>query len=74
MTERSAWQRVGLRVALHPATDAWMQGYKFGTITGISSKGIHVQLERMGATTSIKKWFHPSNVLPTNLLDETVSK
>ena len=40
---------VGDRVALHPATDWWRRGARYGTVAKLGKKYIHVQLEVMGA-------------------------
>ena len=39
---------VGNRVAIHPATDAWMMGEKYGHVTKIGRRDIHVTGERSG--------------------------
>ena len=50
---------VGMRVQTHPATDAWMRGDRYGTVTRISTAPpsalhqglrIHVKLDRSGRT------------------------
>lgn len=41
---------VGSRVELHPATDAWMQGDRFGEVAKIGRKWIHVKMEPSGRT------------------------
>ncbi len=41
--------QVGTRVKLHPATDWWMRGARYGVVTKIGRKLIHVRLEVMGA-------------------------
>ena len=63
----------GDRVALHPATDEWMQGDRYGTITGLGrsreyrdsfngetvmARPVLVKLDKSGKT----KRFHPDNV------------
>ena len=30
--------RIGMRAELHPATDAWMQGDRYGDIVGVSAR------------------------------------
>ena len=49
--------RIGKRVELHPATDQWMMGDRYGTIVGISTKS-HSYLDpkdsRNGHTFRIK--------------------
>lgn len=42
--------RVGDRVELHPATDAWMQGDRYGEIVKIGRKYIHIKMDRSGRT------------------------
>jgi len=39
---------IGARVEAHPACDCWMMGDRFGTITKITSKSIHVKMDRSG--------------------------
>lgn len=34
------------RVQLHPATDAWMAGDRYGVIVGIGRKRVHVKCDR----------------------------
>lgn len=59
--------RIGDRCQLHPATDEWMQGDKYGLVVGtswsIDNPGIirayRVKLDRSGR---VRK-FHPDNVL-----------
>lgn len=41
--------RVGQRVKLHPATDWWMRGARYGTIERVGRKLVHVRLEVGGA-------------------------
>ena len=38
----------GERVELHPATDAWMMGDRFGNVTHIGRKLVHVKMDRSG--------------------------
>jgi len=40
--------KVNDRVQLHPATDAWIFGDKFGTVVKIGRKKIHVKMDRSG--------------------------
>ena len=53
---------VGQRVELHPACDAWMQGDRFGVVTKIGTKYVHVKMDRSGRT--LQKL--PKNVLETS--------
>lgn len=41
---------IGSRVQAHPACDCWMMGDRYGTITKITSKSIHVKMDRSGKT------------------------
>ncbi len=50
---------VGERVQLHPATDRWLQGDRYGEVTRIGRKLIHVKLDKSG---QVRK-FHPFNVM-----------
>jgi len=40
---------VGQRAQVHPATDAWMQGDRFGTVTKIGARLVQLRMERSGA-------------------------
>jgi hypothetical protein len=50
--------KVGDRVEIHPATDLWMRGARFGTVTKIGRKYVHVKLDNTGAVTH----FAPRNI------------
>jgi len=67
--------RKGDRVALHPATDEWMQGDRYGTVVGygrkrdyvntftkqvVSTRPVRVKLDRSGRVRRL----HPSSVNP----------
>jgi hypothetical protein len=43
--------REGDRCELHPATDYWMRGARFGTVTKVGRKWVSVRLDRDGLTT-----------------------
>lgn len=43
----------GQRVELHPATDLWMRGARFGTVEKIGRKWIHVNVDLLGRTVRI---------------------
>lgn len=49
---------IGTRVQLHPATDAWMSGDRFGTVVKVATRFIHVSMDRSGRT----RRFAPSMV------------
>ena len=42
--------KVGDRIETHPATDAWMSGDRFGEVTKIGRKYIHVLMDRSEKT------------------------
>ena len=48
------------RVELHPGTDRWMMGDRFGDVTGINTKTgrVRVKLDRSGKSL----WFPPSRL------------
>ncbi len=37
----------GDRIEMHPATDMWMRGARYGTIIGITRKSLRVELDHM---------------------------
>lgn len=37
--------KLGTRVELHPATDLWMRGARFGEVIAIGRKFLHVKLD-----------------------------
>jgi hypothetical protein len=39
---------LGDRVELHPATDAWISGDRFGEVVKIGRRYIHVHMDRSG--------------------------
>jgi hypothetical protein len=47
---------VGQRVELHPATDAWMAGDRYGEITKIGPKYLHVACDRSGKERCLLTW------------------
>jgi hypothetical protein len=51
--------RVGQRVALHPATDRWARGDRYGEVLRVGRKLISVKLDRSGQIAKM----HPSNLL-----------
>ncbi len=36
----------GDRIEMHPATDVWMRGARYGTVVGITRKNLRVELDR----------------------------
>lgn len=49
---------VGDRIQLHPATDAWMMGDRYGEVTVVGREYYHVKMDRSG---NIRK-VHPRNI------------
>lgn len=47
------------RVQIHPATDLWMRGARYGTVTQVGRKNVRVHLDRLGRSVVI----HPENIL-----------
>lgn len=47
-TESVHYFQVGSRVELHPSTDAWMAGDRYGTVKAIGRKYLHVHMDRSG--------------------------
>jgi hypothetical protein len=71
-TQQIEKQNIGRRVELHPATDAWMSGDRYGTIVRTTMRTaslvdpresalvfVTVKLDKSGRT----RRFHESNVL-----------
>lgn len=54
--------KIGDRVQLHPATDAWMSGDRYGTITRVGTKFYHVAMDRSGRVLRMS----PRNILERN--------
>jgi hypothetical protein len=50
---------IGQRVQMHPATNAWIRGDRYGEIIKLTSK-VHVKLDRSGRTLRCA----PANVMP----------
>jgi hypothetical protein len=48
----------GDRVELHPATDAWMQGDRYGAVVAVGRKLVHVRMDRSGRLLNVS----PRNV------------
>jgi hypothetical protein len=48
----------GQRVQLHPATDAWMQGDRYGQVVKSGREKVHVKMDRSGRTLRV----HPDNI------------
>lgn len=54
--DRTYW--VGVRVELHPGTDAWMRGDRFGDVVKARRKLLYVRMDRSGRTLKVS----PRNV------------
>lgn len=51
--------KVGDRVQLHPATDRWMRGDRFGVVSKVGRRYVHIRLDRSGDDRP----FAPENVI-----------
>jgi hypothetical protein len=54
--------RVGDRVQLHPATDAWMMGDRYGTVIKIGRQLLHVRMDRSNKVRKVT----PGNIYDIN--------
>ena len=55
-TQSATGIRWGQRVALHPATDAWMRGVRYGTVIKVMHSGaVRVQGD-YGQTVTVPEW------------------
>jgi len=52
--------KIGQRVQLHPATDTWMRGDRYGEVVKIGRLYIHVKLDKSDHVLR----FRPDNLLP----------
>jgi len=50
--------KIGDRVEVHPATNAWIFGDRFGEVAKIGRKYVHVLMDRSGRTLR----FVPENI------------
>jgi hypothetical protein len=53
--------KAGQRVALHPATDLWMQGARYGMVVSVNVARSIVSVQVDGLNRARK--IHPSNLL-----------
>lgn len=51
--------RKNMRVAIHPASDWYMRGERFGTIVNVGRKYALVRMDR----SQVAKNFHPDNII-----------
>lgn len=47
---------VGDRVALAPWHDLWMRGVRFGRVTRIGRKWVHIQADNLTRTITVPPW------------------
>ena len=59
MASTTTEHSVGTRVQLHPATDAWMRGDRFGEIVKQGRKYYHVRMDRSGRVLKVA----PRNIM-----------
>ena len=50
----------GQRVEMHPATDLWMRGARFGTVTHVGKSRVNVKLDKLACVIYVA----PRNLLP----------
>lgn len=55
--------RPGDRVELHPATDLWMRGARFGTVVSVGRLMLRVKLDR---APGLDKLVNPENIYAIN--------
>ena len=48
---------VGQRVQLHPATDSWMRGDRYGEVKRVTAKYYHVAMDRSGRMLRIPECY-----------------
>jgi hypothetical protein len=44
----------GQRVEIHPATDLWMRGARYGVVVKVGLMSVHVRLDATGKTIGIR--------------------
>lgn len=45
--------RIGMRVEMHPATDLWMMGARFGDVVKVGRTRVHVKLDKIKAVKKV---------------------
>jgi hypothetical protein len=58
LDEHTHGHNVGDRVQLHPATDRWMMGDRYGTVVKLGNKHVHVKMDKSNKTLKV----HPNNI------------
>ena len=50
----------GMRIEMHPATDLWMRGARYGTVTHVGKAHVNVKLDKLAFVI----YCAPRNLLP----------
>lgn len=50
--------KVGDRVQIHPAADAWVRGDRYGEVVKVGRTIVHVRMDRSGRI----RWFHAASI------------
>lgn len=58
--------KVGDRIELHPTTDAWMMGDRYGEVKAIGRFYLHVKMDRSGKIRKVV----PENVLRKVIIEQ----
>ena len=53
LQSRVIFLRLGRRVELHPATDAWMMGDRYGTIVKVNKSNVSIKMDKSGRTLKV---------------------
>jgi len=53
----------GQRVESHPATNAWIRGDRYGNVTKVGRRLVHVKMDRSERTLK----FFPKDLIPVTL-------
>lgn len=53
---------VGMRFKVHPATDLFMMGFRYGTVVKVGRKWVHAEVDCLDVTRRVK--LSPGNMLP----------
>ena len=60
LTEKIKNFSEGQRVQLHPATELWMRGARYGTVVGFGRRVVRVEVDALRRVVGI----NPDNLLP----------
>ena len=58
--------KIGTRVELHPALDAWIKGDKFGEVVKVTRNNVHVKLDKSGRVFKPKLIHFDANFFPVD--------